>query len=273
VSGPRLIGSGDVADTRFSTVPTTTGISDATGDALYPVWPRSGAGAGPNVPQLDLTGSRIEWDGTNIKVHVPLSSLQSLASPDASNETHVWWVTTWQFNGKIYFAKAESDGGGTPSFTAGIPASYDRPGLTYYTLPTLMDYRGGTAVSGQQVGNEFVVTVPPSVVGSRQAGDVLEGVTSWTALDNGQPPVVTVGVTGLPEDNMPTWTDATPAYDAVLAVTTTGPIPGPSPLPSVLPNTAIAGRPLSPALLSRFTLAALLVMVALALLALRRRPG
>jgi hypothetical protein len=217
ISGPRLVGSGAVTDSRFSTLPTTTGIGDNTGDARYPVWPRTGPGAGTNVAQLDLTGSRVQWDGTNIVVHIPVASLASLASPDTRNQTHVWWLTTWQLGGKIYFAKAESDGGAAPTFTAGAPASYDRPGLTYYTVPTLLDYRAGSTVHGVRNGNEWVITIPPSLVGMPKPGSVLESVTAYTALDNGQPPVVTVGTTGLPVDNMPSIVDATPAYNAPLS--------------------------------------------------------
>jgi hypothetical protein len=214
-------------------------VGDATGDALYPVWPRSGAGAGSNIPQLDLTGSRIEWDGTNIKVHISAADLSNLASPDTTNQTHVWWLTTWQENSKIFFAKAESDGGGALTFTAGAPATYDRPGLTYYTIPTLVDYRGGTSVNGVKNGNEFVVTVPPNLVGNVGAGAVLQSVTGYSVLDNGSPPIVTVGATGAPEDNMPTIADATPAYNAVLAASTsTSPPVTPIAAPSALPNTA-----------------------------------
>ena len=220
ISGPRLIGGGTLADTRFSTVPNPAGVSDVTGDAVYPVWPRSG---GVNVPQLDLTASRLEWDGANVIVHLSVANLASLASPDTSNQTHVWWLTTWMMNGRIYFAKAESDGGGAPMFTAGRPASYDRPGLTYYTVPTLLDYRGGAPVSGQRNGNEFVVTVPAAAVGNPPAGTLLESITGFSVLDNGQQPFVTA------TSNVPTVVDATPAYNFALVA---GPI-APTPTPSV----------------------------------------
>lgn len=221
VSGPKLIGSGNVSDSRFSTTPTTAGVTDAAGDALYPVYPRSGSGAGTDQPQLDLTGSRIAWDGTNVIVHIPVADLANLGSPDTSCQTNVWWLTTWQAGGKIYFAKAESNGGGTPTFTAGTPGSFDRPGLGSATFPTLVDYSGGTSVTGTKSGNEWVITVPPSLVGGPAKGSVLEKVTAYSVLDDGLPLTIAPG-TGAPcepQDNIPTITDATPAYDAVLGAT------------------------------------------------------
>ena len=213
VSGPRLIGGGDVSDARFSVAPQTSGAgSDAAGDALFPVQ------GGSNVPQLDLTESWSEWNGTNLKVHMSIADLSSTASPDTSNQNHVWYLTTWQFNHGIYFAKAESDSGGALTFTAGVPASYDRPGLNGQTVATLVDYRGGTTVMGQRSGNEIVITVPPSVVGSPSTGALLEAVTAYTVLDNGNPPFVTAA-TG----NIPTVVDATAAYNASLVPTTATP--------------------------------------------------
>jgi hypothetical protein len=231
VSGPKLVGSGDVADARFSTTP-ASGIGDLLGDGTDPRAP------GPNIPQLDLTGSRVDTDGTNILVHVPVASLANLASPDPQH-SHAWWLTTWQWNTKIYFAKAESDGGGAPTFTAGLPKSYDRPALNAQTAATLVDYRGGTAITGEQVGNEFVLKVPPALVGSPTTNSVLEGVTSWTAVDNGNPPGVTAGTGDLPVlNNIPTIYDATAAYNSRLG---TLPAPGsgvPTTTNGGLPNTA-----------------------------------
>jgi len=220
VAGPKLIGSGYVSDSRFSTKPTNTGIKDATGDALYPVSPRTGAGsgAGTNQAQLDLTGSLIDWDGSNVIVHVPVADLSNLTSPDSTCQTNVWWLTTWQVGGKIYFAKAQSNAGGAPTFTAGTPASFDRPGIGTATFPTLVDYSGGTSVTGAKNGNQWVITVPASAVGGPTKGSVLEKVTAYSVLDDGLPPTIAPG-TGAPcepQDNISTITDATPAYDAVL---------------------------------------------------------
>jgi len=233
VSGPKLIGTGDVSDTRFSTTPTSAGINDATGDALYPVQ------GGSNVPQLDLTGSNITSDGTNLLVHVSAANLASTASPDTSNQTHVWYLTMWHFKNKMYFAKMESDSGGTPTFTAGMPATYDRPGLNGQTVATLTDYSGGTAVTGSVKGNDITITVPGSLVGNPGAGSVLESVTGYTVLDNGVPPAVTLGV-----GNIPTITDATPAYNALLAAGAVVPTPSASTSTSVTPNTS--GGPAAP---------------------------
>jgi hypothetical protein len=208
ISGPRLIGTGTVSDTRFSTVPTKVGISDATGDGLYPVQ------GGSNVPQLDLTSSNVRGLDGKLLIDVAAASLASLASPDTVNQTHVWWLTTWQMNHKIYFARAESDSGGAVTCAAGQPSSFDRPGLNAQTVATLVDYSGGTTVPCSVIGNDIRIKVPTSVVGMPPDKTVLEAVTAFTALDNGAP--LFVGPGGPGGGNIPTITDATPAYDALL---------------------------------------------------------
>ena len=227
VSGPKLIGSGDVADSRFSTVP-TTGIADLTGDGSDP----RALPAVVNVPQLDLLGSSIETDGTNLLIHMPVASLANTTSPDATL-AHAWWLTTWQFKTKLYFAKVEVDSGGAPTYTAGVPASYDRPALNAQTAGTLVDYRAGTPVTGQQTGTEWVIKVPPTLVGNPTTSDTLEGVQAWTVIDNGLQPFVTLAA-----GNIPTIFDATPAYNAGLG-TLPVPPPSPSPAPSQAPVTTV----------------------------------
>jgi hypothetical protein len=209
VSGPRLIGKGSIEseDERFSTHP-AFGIKDARNDGLYPVDPNQGAQH--NVAQLDLTSSRVQWDGTNMIVHASAADLSSTSSPSLT-QGNVWYLTTWQYNHTIYFARAESDNGGALKFAAGPAKSFDRPGLNAQTVATLVDYSGGTTVQGTRTGNDIAITVPPSVVGNPPAGSLLELVTAFTALDNGAPLFVSPG-TG----NIPTVTDATPAYNTLL---------------------------------------------------------
>ena len=226
VSGPRLIGSGDVSDSRFSTVP-TTGIADLTGDGSDPRTLPTVV----NVPQLDLLGSSIETDGTNLLIHMPVASLANTTSPDATL-AHAWWLTTWQFKTKLYFAKVEVDSGGAPTYTAGVPASYDRPALNAQTAGTLVDYRAGTMVTGEKSGDEWIIKVPPSVVGNPTSSDVLETVQAWTAIDNGITPFVTLAA-----GNIPTIFDATPAYNARLGALPAPPPTPPTENPAPLPNT------------------------------------
>jgi hypothetical protein len=207
VSGPRLVGGGNVLDGRFSTTPTTAGISDATGDGRFPVQ------GGTNAGQLDLTGSRVSFDGSKVVVQMSVVNAAGLGSPDTV-QRNVWWLTSWQFNHKIYFAKAESDAGGALKCTAGPPSSFDRPGLNGQTVATLVDYSGGTAEADCALtGNTFTVKVPVADVGSPADQAVLESTTSFTVLDNGVPPAVGPGAA----NNIPTITDATPAYDALLS--------------------------------------------------------
>ena len=189
--------------------------------------------AASNVPQMDLLGSSILTDGTNINVHIPVASLADLTSPD-SGQANVWWLTTWQFGSKIYFAKAESNPGGAPTFTAGPAKSFDRPGLNAQTVATLIDYQGGTAVTGARQGNEWVINVPPALVGNPTTSNVLESVTAYSVIDNGMPLAVGPGPTQGPQNNIPTIYDATPAYNAGLgSLPAVGSTPPPSPTTSV----------------------------------------
>lgn len=257
VAGPRLIGDGNLGDVRFAVAP-ATGRADRAGDAQL---------AGANHAGLDLTGSQVDLDGSTVRVRLPVAALSDLGSPD-SNKTNVWWLTVWQFHDKIYFAKAESSGGGEPTFTAGEPASYDRPGISLSTVPTLLDYRGGTEVTGSKIGNNWVLSVPAAIVGNPKKGDQLESVSSFTVLDNGLPPFATV------IGNVPTIVDSTPAYNATL-----GAIPvvvKPAPKPRVLGSKQTRGtseKGLPATGVGDGTTAALLLLVAAAALWGWRRHG
>ena len=203
IRGPRLVGTGDVRTNRFSTAPTSS-IADATSDGRYPV------GGTTNVPALDLTKSGVSWDGLNLNVSISAADASKVASPN-SMQPNVWYLTVWQFNNKLYFAKAAVDSSGNVTYTAGAPRSFDRVGLNGQTVATLVDYSGGTTVVGKRTATGFALTVPAALVGTPTAGSLLEAVTGYTALDSGLPPEIGPG-TG----NVPTITDATPAYDVVL---------------------------------------------------------
>jgi len=209
--GPRLTGNGSVNDTAFSTIPKSTGMTDASGDGRYPV------PDGTNRPNLDLRGVKVVHTTSGLDVTINAADLSNTTSP-ASSQSHLWYLVTWiDPAGRIWFARAESDSGGALTYHAGVPGAYDRPGIAPYTIPTLVDYRGGTAVTGSRQGNTIVMHVPASVVGSPRTDQVLESVTGWTVLDNGQPPFNTTTV-----GNVPTVVDATPAYDASVAAPVLG---------------------------------------------------
>ena len=203
ISGPRLIGDGSVTTKAFSTKP-KGGVGDATGDGNFPVDP------GPNVPALDLTRSAVKWDGANITVSIDALDAAHAASPNPQ-QPNVWYLTVWQFDHKLYFAKAKVDSGGNVTYTAGAPKSFDRVGLNGQTVATLVDYSGGETVEGARTDHGFTITVPASVVGSPSNGALLECVTAYSVLDNGLPPEIGPG-TG----NVPSITDATAAYNAEL---------------------------------------------------------
>jgi hypothetical protein len=203
-SGPRLVGKAGVRTNAFSTKP-AAGITDAAGDGRYPVE------GGTNVPALDLKSSGVKRDGTNLIVAIDTNSAKTAVSPN-SQQPNVWYLTTWQFEHKLYFAKAMVDSSGIVTYTAGAPRSFDRVGLNAQTVATLVDYSGGTTVKGARTASGFTLTIPASVVGSPEAGALLEAVTGYSALDSGLPPEIGPG-TG----NVPTVTDATPAYNVKLS--------------------------------------------------------
>ena len=73
-----------------------------------------------------------------------------------------------------------------------------------------------STVFGQRTPTGFQIMVPSSFVGGPSTGALLEGVTGYTALDNGLPPEIGPGA-----GNIPSVTDATPAYNVALSTTTT----------------------------------------------------
>jgi MYXO-CTERM domain-containing protein len=260
LSGPRLIGSGDVSAPQFDTVTMPAGVIDATGDAHYPLI------TGPNIPQLDLIRSRVEWADGKLIVRLTTAGLANLTSPDTLVQQNTWWLTVWHFGTKIYFARVQSSAGGAPTCSAGPPGSFDRPGLTYYPVPTMVDYSGGTTVACNKLGNEWVVTVPASLVGNPKTGDLLEGIAGYSMIDSGAPLFVAPG-----PGNIPTVTDATPTYNLVLGSTTSGAAPSPTPAPT---GGSTGGVPLPQSSTERAApgvVFALLLLIGLGLGALRRR--
>jgi hypothetical protein len=202
-SGPRLVGTGEVSTGAFAKTP-KTGIADAGRDALYPV------DGGSNTPALDLTHSGVARSGGNVTVTIDAADAAHAASPNGM-QPNVWYLTVWQFQHKLYFAKAMVDGLGNVTYTAGAPRSFDRVGLNGQTVATLVDYSGGTTVQGERTATGFKITVPAAAIGSPARGSLFEAVTGYSALDNGLPAEIGPG-TG----NVPTLTDATPAYNVIL---------------------------------------------------------
>ena len=203
-TGPRLVGKGSVKTSLFKSTP-TTGITDKANDGRYPVE------GGQNVAALDLTSSGVTWDGNNVSVTINAADTKTVASPNAQ-QPNVWYLTVWQFEHKLYFAKAMVDGSGNVTYTAGAPRSFDRIGLNAQTVATLVDYSGGTTVQGTRTASGFTLTIPAALVGGPKAGALLEAVTAYSALDSGLPPEIGPG-TG----NVPTLTDATGAYNVKLS--------------------------------------------------------
>jgi hypothetical protein len=128
---------------------------------------------------------------------------------------NTWYLTVWQFDHRLYFAKAAVDGSGNVTYTAGAPKSFDRVGLNGQTVATLVDYSGGTVVRGSKTANGFALTIPSIVVGNPVNGKLFEAVTAYTVLANGLPLEIGPG-TG----NVPEVVDATPSRDVQLSGST-----------------------------------------------------
>jgi len=214
--GPGLLG-GTVSDPHFSTAPTVRSPLDPRGDGHYPSL------YGRNRPGLDLRRISVTHNTKGVDVTIRVADLSKTTSP-SSAKNNVWYLVTWiDPDGRLWFARAESDSGGSLTFHAGEPGAYDRPGIAYYTVPTLVDYRGGTAITGKRVGNRITMHVPASLVGHPKSSDIFESVTGWTVLDNGRPPFDTA-TNRL--GNVPLVVDATAAFDAGSSGGETGPSTG-----------------------------------------------
>jgi hypothetical protein len=157
-------------------------VSDPTGDARWPHYSPTGAGA--NVPQLDVTGVELSQpDAQTLRVRMSVASLASLAAP--AGKTSAVWLTRFQALStgdsgeeayRIFTVQAESTGGGAPTFTAGTTACTETtPGTC-----KVVTYPKGTPVSGRREGNSFVIDVPVSAFGHPIDGATLFSVTGLT---------------------------------------------------------------------------------------------
>ncbi len=95
-------------------------MSDAAGDALYPVL------GGSNVPGMDLLGTRLSLSGSTLKV---IDTVVDLSNPTATaqalNALFLQYVTRWQMGNTIYYAAFSTTTAGQQLFYAGTAQSVD----------------------------------------------------------------------------------------------------------------------------------------------------
>jgi hypothetical protein len=177
-------------------------LTDSSGDALFdPVY------AGPNVPELDLVKLGVaRARGSNDLVFTfDISSLNNLQHAlDATGAPAVDYVARWigpafvdpQTGTKnpIYYVSVEVQSGGVATFFAGEAQSVDLCSVSACT-PHILNYpappQGGTLVTGQlKLGkkpsnpDQWVITVPRSVVGNPPVGSLLESLSGYTLARN-----------------------------------------------------------------------------------------
>ena len=189
----------------------TNPIADAAGDAQWPHY--SGTGAGANLPQLDLRGLAVSQPSAGIlRVKMTLDSLASLAPP--TGKTRSTWLARFQAlsvgdkgeeSYRIFYLGADSVGGTAPSFFAGTTTCTDTdPGNC-----KIINYPVQVAATGKVCGNVISVDVPLAALGKPVQGTTLFNVTALTFGRNAD--------TDIYAD-----VDATPSFDYVLGSSTGG---------------------------------------------------
>jgi hypothetical protein len=137
-------------------------MTDATGDAQWPHYSPTGAGA--NQPQLDLTKVALSMASTStLRVKMTVANLSGMLPPPG--KAKAVWLTRFQALStggsgeeayRIFYVGAESTGGLAPQFFAGSTTCTDTtPGnCKVVNYPTTM------AVQGRVCGNTISIDVP-----------------------------------------------------------------------------------------------------------------
>jgi hypothetical protein len=184
-SGPGLFGT---AVSGTSNAP-ASGISDPSGDALYPVI------GGTELQGMDVVGSSValSGDGKTLAVTTKVSDLTNPAATAAAvpGTSLLQYVTRWQMGNTIYYAAMSNTGANQPAFYAGAAPSVDLcsvsacfPHVITYPEPGL----GGAAEPGSvscpaspSAANPCTITIRVSVgdIGSPSSGSLLQEVGSY----------------------------------------------------------------------------------------------
>jgi hypothetical protein len=183
--------------------PTTgTSMTDTSGDARF-----DPAYAGPAVPELDLRKVSIaNVPGTsNVKITIDVTSLDVLQHAlDATGAAAVEYVARWigpavndpntGTKNPVYYASVEVQPGGVATFFAGAAQSVDLCSVSACT-PHIINYpappQGGTLVTGvlklgtkQNAVDQWIITVPRSVIGNPPVGSLFESLSAFTLARN-----------------------------------------------------------------------------------------
>jgi len=186
-------------------------IADAAGDAQWPHYSPTGAGA--NLSQLDLRGLAVSQPSAGVlRVKMTAGSLASLAAP--SGKTTSVWLTRFQALSvgnkgeeayRIFYVGAQSVGGAKPSFFAGTTTCTDTdPGNC-----KVVSYPVQMTAAGAVCGNTISVDVVLGSFSQPVQGATLYNVTALAFGRNAD--------TDLYAD-----VDATPSFDYALGSATGG---------------------------------------------------
>jgi hypothetical protein len=186
-------------------------IADAAGDAQWPHYSATGAGA--NLPQFDLRGLAVSQPTAGVlRVKMTLGSLATLAPP--TGKLRSTWLTRFQAlsvgdkgeeSYRIFYVGADSAGGAAPSFFAGTTTCTDTdPGNC-----KVVNYPVQAAATGKVCGNVISVDVPLAAFGKPVQGTTLFNVTALALGRNA-------------DNDIYADVDATPSFDYVLGSSTGG---------------------------------------------------
>lgn len=227
-SGPGLLGT---AVSGPSNAP-TNGITDPSGDALYPVI------GGANVPGMDILSSSLSLSGSTLKVTSRIVDLSNPAGTATAipGTAFLQYVTRWQMGNTIYYAAMENTPANSPMFFAGKAQSVDLcsvsacfPHVITYPEPNL----GGTAETGSvqcpatpSASNPctLTITVNAADVGSPTSSSLLEEVGAYSFASSHEQGTLTNAQAQ--SDNVPLEIDGACCYNAVGAAPTMSRVAG-----------------------------------------------
>jgi hypothetical protein len=214
------------------------GISDAAGDALYPVI------GGTNVPGMDIVGSSLNLspDGQTLNVMTQVVDLSNpaLTSTELAAAPLLHYVTRWQMGNTIYYAAMTNTAANQPSFYAGAAQSVDLCSVSA-CFPHVLTYNEPNAppptVSGfpesgtvqcpatPSATSPCTITVKVNVahVGNPTSISLLEEVGAY-AFAASHPENTTTNLNAL-ADNVPLQIDGACCYNFEAAVNNGGPPP------------------------------------------------
>ncbi|MFL6238216.1 MAG: LPXTG cell wall anchor domain-containing protein [Actinomycetes bacterium] len=193
------------------------GFPDPSGDAIFPI-----AGAqvlhSPNHPTLDLRGTTVGVNGSNIEFAIHLVSANNLGAGVPTGHDGITplqqakYVVRWDFGNTAYYAAANVPAGGSPSYFSGKVSKAE--GILSPTNPDNLYGFGNTysalgPATGKVVGNTLVIDVPRSAIGGANLGAQLRNVGTYAMVGPTDNTVVL--------ETLPITVDSTPTFDTKLA--------------------------------------------------------